>query len=78
MFSSDDYVVEVEVSSHDDLRLGVLALRRDVPGGRNYSTVHVSRHEVGSDSEAMCVAAQIAACTSGGMPTATRLVSFPV
>lgn len=70
------YVVEVECSTHDDLRRGVLA----IPRGREgllYSIVVVSTDEVRSDSEAMLVAAQIAGCTSGGMPTSTALISWP-
>lgn len=70
------YVVEVETSTHDALRLGILALPR-VHGGPDYTVVIVSPDEVRTDAEAMCLAAQMAACTSGGMPTRTTLVSWP-
>lgn len=46
-------------------------------GGPTFTTVVISAAEVSSDAEACLVAAQIVACTSGGMPTATRLISWP-
>lgn len=70
------YVVEVETSTHDLLREGVLAMPRGHEG-LDYSVVVVSAAEVSSDAEAVLVAAQTAACTSRGMPTATRLVDWP-
>lgn len=71
-----NYVVEVEVSTHDALRTGILALPRHL-GGPDYSVVVVSPEEVHSDHEAILVACQMAACTSGGMPTSARLISWP-
>jgi hypothetical protein len=90
------YVVEVETSTHDDLKDGVLALPRGLTGSRyrgqpnesgitrghhvggpRFTTVVLSAREVASDAEAVCLAAQIAACTSGDMPTRTTLVSWP-
>lgn len=70
------YAVEVEVSTHDALQDGVLALSRTL-GGPDFTTVYVSADEAHSDAEACLVAAQMAACTSRGMPTATRLISWP-
>ena len=49
----------------------------NVVGGPDFTTVYVSALEAHSDTEAMLIACQMAACTSGGMPTATRLVSWP-
>lgn len=72
-----NYMVEVECSTHDDLRRGVLAIPRGHEG-LTYSVVAVSPDEVSSDSEAMLVAAQMACCTSGGMPTRTTLISWPI
>lgn len=70
------YTIEVEASTHDLLREGVLAMPRGHEG-LDYSVVVVSAEEVSSDAEAMLVAAQVAACTSGGMPTRTTLVDWP-
>lgn len=72
----DLYAVEVEVSTHDALKDGVLALSRSL-GGSDFTTVYVSALEAHSDDEAVLVACQMAACTSGGMPTTARLVSWP-
>ncbi len=72
----DLYAVEVETSTHDALKDGVLALQR-VPGGPDFTTVYVSTLEAHSDAEAVLVACQMAACTSGGMPTSARLISWP-
>lgn len=60
------YIVRVETASHDDLRAGRTCTR-------------VSRVAVlaDDDTEAVLVATQIAACTSGGMPTAALLLDFP-
>lgn len=69
-------MIEVECSTHDLLQQGVLAMPRGYEG-LAYSVVVVSPGEVRSDSEAMLLAAQMAACTSGGMPTRTDLVSWP-
>jgi hypothetical protein len=71
------YVVEVETSNRDGLKQGVVALPRRL-GGLPFTTVVVSADEVTSDVEAMLVAAQMAACTSRGMPTRTTLVSWPI
>lgn len=43
----------------------------------DFTTVWVSAAEVSSDAEAILVACQMVACTSGGMPTAARLLSWP-
>jgi hypothetical protein len=91
------YVVEVEASTHELLKAGVLAMRRGLTGSRyrglalnepamapssllsgpDFTTVYVSALEAHSDDEAVLVACQMAACTSGGMPTMARLVSWP-
>lgn len=71
-----EYVVEVECSTHDLLKQGVLAMPRGREG-LAYSVVVVSAAEVSTDAEALCVAAQVAACSSGGMPTRTTLISWP-
>jgi hypothetical protein len=92
------YVVEVETSTHDLLKDGVLAMPRGLTGSRyrgevaneaaitratllgapDYTTVVVSPQEApGGDWEAILIACQMAACTSGGMPTAARLISWP-
>ena len=73
----ENYVVEVECSTHDALKEGVLALPRGREG-LDYSVVVVSGLEAKNDSEAMLVAAQVAGCTSKGMPTSTTLISWPV
>jgi hypothetical protein len=46
--------------------------------GPTYTVVVVSPDEVKTDAEAMLVAAQMAACTSGQMPTKTTLISWPI
>lgn len=74
---TSDYVVEVEVSTHEALKQGALALPRGHEG-LDYSVVVVSAQEVRTDAEAMCVAAQVAACSSGAMPVKTTLISWPV
>lgn len=92
------YVVEVETSTHDLLKDGVLAMPRGLTGSRyrgevanepaitprtylgapTYTTVVVSPQAArGGDWEAILIACQMAACTSGGMPTAARLISWP-
>jgi hypothetical protein len=74
------YVVQVEVSTHGALRRGVLAAPRalcGVPGGADYTIVIVSPDEVATDAEAQRLAAQVAACSSGMMPTRTTLISWP-
>jgi hypothetical protein len=94
----DPYVVEVETSTHELLKAGVLASIRGLTGSRyrgpaehpeqapgravlvdgpTYTVVIVSPDEVKTDAEAMLVAAQMAACTSGQMPTKTTLISWP-
>jgi len=60
------YVVEVDTALHDDVKAGRTATR----------TSRVAL-VAANDTDAVLVAAQIAACTSGGMPTAARLVDFP-
>lgn len=62
----DRYVVQVDTASHDDLKAGVLVTRR--------SKVAVLAD---SDAEAVLVATQVAACTSGAMPVAAALLDFP-
>lgn len=53
--------------------------RGHVVGAPDYTTVVVSAQEApGGDWEAILVACQMVACTSGGMPTAARLISWPV
>lgn len=69
-------MIEVEASTHELLQQGVLAMPRGREGLR-YSVVVVAAGAVRSDAEALLVAAQMAACTSGGMPTQTDLVSWP-
>ncbi len=73
----ENYVIEVEASTHDLLQEGVLAMPRGHEG-LDYSVVVVSAEEVSSDEEAVLVAAQMAACTSGGMPTRTTLIDWPI
>ena len=70
------YVIEVEASTHDLLQQGVIAMPRGHEG-LDYSVVVVSAEEVSSDAEVILVAAQMAACTSRGMPTRTTLVDWP-
>lgn len=70
------YAVEVDTATHDDLAAGKLAVPRRL-GGPPYTVVYVSAAEARSDVEALLIACQIAACTSGGMPTAARLISWP-
>jgi hypothetical protein len=74
----DVWLVEVEASTHDDLRAGVLAIPRG-PGrtGPTSSFVAVSAHDAFTDTAAMCIAAQVAACTSRGMPTRTTVRARP-
>ncbi len=71
-----NYVVEVETSTHDALREGILALPRHL-GGPDYTVVVVSAEEVSNDHEAILMACQMAGCTSRGMATAARLISWP-
>ena len=68
------YVVDVTVSTHDALKAGVLEQQR-VPGGASWYRVLISADEVGSDQEAVLLAAQMASCA--GMCTSARLVSWP-
>lgn len=74
---ANTWEVEVEVSTHDLLKQGVLAARRNVPFGTTFSVVYIAADEVSTDAEAMCLAAQMAACSSKGMPTSTTLISWP-
>jgi hypothetical protein len=60
------YRVQVGTASHDDLRAGRIETRMSV-------VVVLA----GSDREAVLVACQIAACTSGAMPTSAELLDFP-
>lgn len=60
------YVVEVDTAEHDDVKAGRTATR----------TSRVAL-VAANDGDAVLVAAQMATCTSGGMPTATRLMDFP-
>jgi hypothetical protein len=60
------YRVEVATASHDDLRAGQTETR--------LSVVSVTAD---SDPEAMLIACQMAACTSGAMPTQATLLDFP-
>ncbi len=60
------YRVEVATASHDDLRAGHPETR--------LSVVSVA---AGSDTEAVLIACQMAACTSGAMPTRAALLDFP-
>jgi hypothetical protein len=62
----DRYVVQVDTASHDDLKTRVLVARR--------SKVVVLAD---SDADAVLLATQIAACTSGAMPVAAALLDFP-
>jgi hypothetical protein len=71
------YVVEVETATHDDLRAGVTAAPARNGIGPDYSVVVIAAAEVGSDAEAMLLAAQLAHTTSGRMPTRTTLISWP-
>lgn len=64
--TDERYVVEVGTATHDDLQLGRTETRT--------SRVVVL---AGDDVEAVLVATQIAACTSGGMPTRALLLDFP-
>jgi len=68
------YAVDVTVSTHDDLKAGVVARPR-VPGGGAWYRVLISADEVSTDQEAVLLAAQMASC--GGMCTSARLVSWP-
>lgn len=61
------YVVEVDAATHDDVKAGRVAT--------STSWIEVA---AANDQDAVLVAAQIAACTAGGMPTATRLLDFPI
>ena len=70
------YVVEVETSTHDALQQGIVALPRCL-GGPDYTVVVVSADEARSDGEAILIACQVACCTSRGMATAARLISWP-
>lgn len=60
------YLVEVDTALHDEVKEGRTATRT--------SRVAVA---AANDYDAVLVAAQMATCTSGGMPTATRLLDFP-
>lgn len=68
------YVVEVTVSTHDALRVGVVEQPR-CPGSPPFHRVVV---DADSDRDAVLVAAQMASATSGGMCTSAVLVDFPV
>lgn len=60
------YRVEVATASHDDLR-----------AGRLESRVSVVVVTAADDTEAVLIACQVAACTSGHMPTRAELLDFP-
>lgn len=60
------YRVEVATASHDDLHAGYVETR--------LSMVSVSAD---SDTDAVLIACQMAACTSGAMPTRALLLDFP-
>ncbi|WWT39796.1 hypothetical protein [Microcystis phage Mwe-JY05] len=60
------YLVEVDTAEHDDVKAGRIATRT--------SRVALA---AANDSDAVLIAAQMATCTSGGMPTAARLLDFP-
>jgi hypothetical protein len=45
--------------------------------GPTFTTVVVSGYDAWTDAEAVLIATQMAACTSGGMPTAARVISRP-
>ena len=60
------YRVEVATASHDDLAAGATETR--------LSVVAVAARD---DTEAVLIACQVAACTSGAMPTRALLLDFP-
>ena len=60
------YRVEVATASHEDLRAGCTEAR-----------LSVASVEADGDTEAVLIACQIAACTSGAMPTRALLLDFP-
>jgi hypothetical protein len=62
------YAVDVTVSSHDELKRGVVE--------RAWLRVLISADEVHSDQEAVLLAAQMAHATEGYV-TSARLVSWP-
>lgn len=71
-----EYAVDVTVSTHDALRARVVELPAAL-GGPSYHRVFISAAEVGSDREAVLLAAQMASATRG-MCTSARLVSWPM
>jgi hypothetical protein len=68
------YAVDVTVSTHDALREGTVELSR-CPGARSWHRILIAASEVGSDQEAVLLAAQMA--THSGTCTSARLVSWP-
>jgi hypothetical protein len=62
------YAVDVTVSTHDDLKAGVVEV--------GWFRVLISADEVSSDCEARLLAAQMASATFG-MCTSATLVSWP-
>jgi hypothetical protein len=67
------YVVDVETATHDDL------MGDEEAGIPRRTCTRTSRVVVlaETDTEAVLVAMQMAACTSRGMPTAVLLRDFP-
>ena len=63
----DVYVVEIALSSHDALKLGIVELER-----RKYALI------ADSDADAVLGAALWAITTSGLIPTGALLVNFPI
>lgn len=71
------YVFEVEVSTHDDLKRGVVAVPRwSGVGWQTFGHVFVDSGEVSSDQEAWMLAWQMAAASSGRMPTRVRMIDW--
>lgn len=73
------YVFEIEVSTHDDLKRGVTAVPRWT-GSRweTMSYVFVPADQVTSDHDAWMTAWQLAAASTGMMPTRVDMISFPI
>lgn len=70
---------EVQVSSHDELKQGVLA--RTMFDGAYYSDtimIQINRDACFSDQDAWYLAWEMANVTTGGMPTRITMISYPI
>lgn len=69
------WAVDVTVSTHDDLKRGVVE-RPYAIGGPTWHRIFFAADEVASDVEAVVLAAQMS-MPAGGMCTSAKLVSWP-